>query len=138
MLYALLYRSVATHPVGELSLRALTVRAAQRNKELGVTGVLLHGVHEHLPEIPGAFLQWIEGPEEAVRKLFESISDDPRHQNVETIAEGPLAKLAGTNQRLFPDWDMEAGTIGELPATLAGFLTYVRRQKRGGGWALAA
>ncbi len=138
MLHAILYRSVATHAFGDLSLRALTVRAAQRNRARGVTGVLLHGTHSHVDDIPGAFLQWLEGPEEAVRGLFESIAEDPRHQNVDIVAEGSLLDLAGTKRRLFPDWDMSEETIGAVPATLAGFLAYIRRHDGQSSRALAA
>ena len=138
--HALLYRSLATRPMADLELRALGARAAQRNARQGITGLLLHGQLEHVTGLPGAFVQWLEGPEDAVRDLFESIREDARHDEIEVVAEGPVAELSERAERLFPEWSMETEVISELPATLPGFLRYVRerRAEGEGRWALAA
>lgn len=138
--YALLYRSLATSPMADLELRALGIRSAERNAREGITGLLLHGEHRHLPGIPGAFVQWIEGPEEAVRILYARIRQDSRHADIETIAEGRSRDLASGAPRLFPGWDLEVESIVDLPATLPGFLAYVRerREEGTGRWSLAA
>lgn len=133
--YALLYRSIATHAIGDLSMRALSVRSAQRNARAGITGLLLHGIHSHVPEAPGAFLQWLEGPEDEVRELFHRIEADDRHRDVEVLASG--RDLAGRMGTLFPDWDLGVEFMADLPATLQGFLAYVERQRQG-AWAQAA
>ena len=138
--YALLYRSLATTPFSDLELRALSTRAAQRNARGEITGLLLHGQMEHVPGLPGAFVQWIEGPEAAVRTLYTSIQLDPRHHQLEVLSEGPALRSAARAGRLFPDWAMEFESISDLPATLSGFLRYVRRKRAGaeGLWRRAA
>ena len=138
MTHALLYRSIATAPLGDLELRALTVRAAQRNARAGITGLLLHGQHAHVPDAPGAFVQWIEGPRDTIQRLFVSISDDPRHDGIEVLGEGPVSALAERSDPLFPAWGMETESIAELPATLAGFLAYVHGRRESGDWRRAA
>lgn len=140
MTHALLYHSIATAPLSDLELRALGVRSSQRNARHRITGLLLHGQHAHVPGATGAFVQWIEGPRADVRSLFESIADDPRHTDIETLAEGSLRELTGRDDRLFPGWNMETEAISELPATLEGFLQYVRdrREEGAGRWKRAA
>jgi hypothetical protein len=88
---------------------------------------------EALPSVAGEFVQWIEGPKEAVESLFASIQDDPRHTDVEILARGSSASLCGraqtapvdTDGRLFPSWSMGLVRLAELPATLSGFLGFV-------------
>ena len=134
--YAILYRSLASRPMGDLGLRALAVRSAQRNARAGITGLLLHGTHSHLPGVPGAFVQWLEGPREEVEALLTRIEADDRHRDLEVLASSE--RLAGQAGRLFPAWDLGVESMGELPATLEGFLGYVRRQEQSGAWSLAA
>ena len=136
MPFALLYRSVCVFPFGDLGIRALTVRAAQRNAAAGITGVLLHGEHSRVEGAPGAFVQWIEGPEGAVRDLFARIRADGRHTEINVLASGATADLAGGADRLFPDWTMRAEPMSSLPATLGGFLASARAHR--GAWAQSA
>ena len=127
MPYALLYRSVSTYPIGTLGMQALSVRSAQRNREAGITGLLLHGLHTQVEGVPGAFVQWIEGPEDEVRELFHSIESDDRHSGIEILASGSVQGLTGGG-RLFPDWGMRTEAISDLPASLEGFLAHVRQR----------
>ncbi|HIL58263.1 MAG TPA: BLUF domain-containing protein [Rhodothermales bacterium] len=140
MIYTLLYHSVATAPLSDLEVRALVVRSSQRNALRGITGLLLYGRHQHVPTAPGAFVQWIEGPEAAVRDLYSRIQADPRHMDVECLASGPVAETSRQPGRLFPSWHMESETMVDLPATLEGFQRYVREQRSAGEgpWAAAA
>ena len=48
----------------------------------------------------GRFLQVLEGPESAVRRLYATIRADPRHTNVETLLTTSAA------ERTFPNWEM--------------------------------
>lgn len=126
--YALLYRSTATRALLAADLNDIAATATTRNAQLGVTGLLLHGSLAILPDIPGGFMQWLEGPETAVLDLFRSIEADPRHTDVETVAEGPIGTLVGQDERLFPGWSMRLVSLAELPIGLRGFLDTVDRQ----------
>ena len=131
-MYALLYRSRARPGLLASGLNDIIDTARERNRQLDVTGLLLHGRMEALPSVPGEFVQWIEGPEESVEPLFALIQEDPRHTDVEVLARGPSASLrskgrtaAETGARLFPAWSMGLVRLAELPATLTGFLGFV-------------
>ena len=135
-IHALLYRSLATAPLTMDELRRIHAGACARNPELGVTGLLLFSGEAYVKgEGPGAFTQWLEGPEQAVRALYERIRADPRHTDVCTEAEGPARALCGVDGRLFPRWAMGLEFPEVLPATLPAFLTYyderVGRGRRG-------
>ena len=126
--YAILYRSLVSRPLGELELRALGVRASQRNARSGISSLLVHGQHEHTAAL-GAFVQWLEGPEREVRDLFASISEDVRHHGIEVIAEGPADELTERPAPLLSGWDLDVCSISALPATLPGFLRFVRNRR---------
>ena len=51
--------------------------ARRRNDEAGISGILFFKL--------GQFIQYLEGPEEAVRQLFAKISRDPRHEDVRLL-----------------------------------------------------
>ena len=132
-MYALLYRSRARPGLLAGALNDILETARARNRSLSVTGLLLHGRMEALPGVAGEFVQWIEGPEEAVESVFAKIERDARHTEIEVLARGPLADLkagawAGTasaaDGRLFPAWSMGLVRLAELPATLGGFLRF--------------
>jgi len=75
--------------------------AHRKNAELQVTGALLYS--------GGYFIQVLEGPEDAVEEIFESIQNDLRHQNVAVIQHSHLT------QRSFSQWSMAlAGVRSEL------------------------
>jgi hypothetical protein len=125
--YALLYQSRATRGLDASGLRAILETAVVRNEALDVTGLLLYGEMANFPGIPGLFVQWLEGPEAAVRSLYERICADPRHVDVVTVAEGPAEAFTGTDGRLFPAWAMAVKRLSDVPATLHGFLEYARQ-----------
>lgn len=66
----------------------------KHNPELEITGMLTYG--------GGMFLQWLEGPRQAVEALMAVIRNDPRH---ETIVR--LQVLDGLKERLYPSWSMQ-------------------------------
>lgn len=133
-MHALLYRSRARAGLLASDLNDIIETARTRNRQLAVTGLLLHGRMEALPGVAGEFVQWVEGPEESVESLFALIENDPRHTEVEVLARGSSASLCGrartvpvdTDGRLFPSWSMGLVRLSELPATLSGFLGFVR------------
>jgi len=91
-LFQLVYRSTETRAMTEADLRALLKNAREKNDRLGVTGLLLYA--------QGRFLQVLEGPESAVRRLYDTIEADPRHTGTEVLLTTRVA------ERTFPDWNM--------------------------------
>jgi len=66
--------------------------ARERNRQFGVTGMLVHEGDR--------FFQWLEGPGTALEGLWSSIRLDERHCDIELLGEGV------TPVRLFSDWDL--------------------------------
>ena len=131
-MHALLYRSRARAGLLASDLNDIVATAQARNRQLGVTGLLLYGELEVVPGAPGEFVQWIEGSQGAVDDLYGVVAGDPRHTEVEVLGRGALARLtagvlpttARPGGRLFADWDMGLVRLSELPATLDGFLRF--------------
>lgn len=87
------YTSLAALDLDEDQLRSIHGAARDLNGIDGISGLLLfNGTH---------FLQWIEGPPEAIDELIERIRRDPRHGGVEIRDE----RMADT--RMFGDWTMK-------------------------------
>jgi hypothetical protein len=88
----LIYSSSATQPFSSDDLRNLLLTARKNNHSQNITGMLLY--HE------GFFLQVLEGEEKAVKKLFNHIDKDPRHNNVRLIIRNVI------DRKEFGDWSM--------------------------------
>ena len=88
----LTYKSVATASPSTADLRALVGQARARNRNLGITGMLLYE--------DGAFLQTLEGPPEKLGALWTSIQQDSRHDHIEVLSE----HIAPA--RVFSQWDL--------------------------------
>ena len=119
-LYALYYWSHSTRAISDAEAAELALRSAQNNARFGVTGLLLYG--GTFQATPGVFAQWIEGEKTAIQSLFKRIAADPRHTDVQLIAEGHAEDLVGRDGRLFPDWGMRFETVASVPVTLPAFL----------------
>jgi hypothetical protein len=91
-LYYLVYISTGACEFSKSDLLELLAQSREKNARLGITGMLLHK--------DGVFQQILEGPEEAVKSLFETIRADKRHRGVIKILDGYQDK------RQFPDWSM--------------------------------
>ena len=77
------------------------VRTARAfNASHGITGVLLFDGER--------FCQYIEGPSPALDALVDRICEDPRHQNVTPLLQGPLSAA-----RRYPDWSMAFSDVGK-------------------------
>jgi hypothetical protein len=95
------YRSTQVKHMTRADVATLLRDAQMRNMNLNITGLLLH--------IDNKFIQYVEGPKEALSPLIERILADPRHHQVELLFEGPL------KERLFADWSMAFGDLsGQL------------------------
>ena len=91
-MFHIIYASEASRSLTRQELLTLHSRAREKNRRVGITGMLIHK--------DGRFAQVLEGEEGAVRQLFDIIRQDGRHQDVNILMEGPIA------QREFADWSM--------------------------------
>ncbi len=104
MLHQMLYASGATDLMGAGEIDRILAVSRRNNLGLDVTGLLMTA--------DGAFLQLLEGPEAAVRGLFERIGRDARHRNVMVLLERAIP------ERAFAGWSMglkrlDAGASGD-------------------------
>lgn len=91
-MYQLIYQSACRTGTTIDVLRTIARQSAPRNRDRGVTGVMLvHG---------NKVVQILEGEERDVRALYHTISRDRRHGGC-TI----LLTCEG-GERVFPDWSM--------------------------------
>lgn len=91
-LFLLVYESRAADTTRAADLQSILDEARCHNAEVGITGLLLYAHRQ--------FIQVLEGPEAAVRELYASIRDDPRHTDVTTLLTTTVA------ERSFPGWQM--------------------------------
>lgn len=111
MLQFLLYRSVAVHPFPHPSDLEILRAAWEHNRKVGITGYLVRTKHH--------FVQFVEGPRDAVHALHDALLLDPRHVEFEVLAEGPA------ETRQFPDWSMGYAEFEEQDALKSAFRTAV-------------
>lgn len=87
------YTSLAALDMDEAQLLEIHVAARDLNGIDGISGLLIYnGTH---------FLQWIEGPPQAIDDLLDRLWRDQRHCSLEVREEH------GAGERLFGDWSME-------------------------------
>jgi methanogenic corrinoid protein MtbC1 len=91
-LATLCYQSRAVRRPSSDDLHRLLAEARERNKQFGVTGMLVHEGDR--------YFQWLEGPGTALAALWSSIRRDDRHGDIELLGEGV------TPIRLFAEWDL--------------------------------
>ena len=112
---SLAYLIYASQPFGfdEPMLAGILRTARRNNAERGITGALI--VRADL------YLQWLEGPAEALARLFGRIEVDDRHLEVTRLDGGDLA------ERRFGDWAMRddpaRSWLWSPPEVAAGALT---------------
>ena len=93
-LYHLIYQSRALASFTDAELAALLLRWRDHNRQVHVTGLLLHSSD-------GRFLQILEGEDADVRQLYyQLILSDPRHHKCQVLGEG------NCDERSFADWNM--------------------------------
>ncbi len=86
------YVSSAAVEFTKPQLRDLLERSRDKNQRLAITGLLLYR--------DGNFMQVMEGTEQTVRKLYETVRQDSRHKDIFTLFEECIP------ERDFPDWSM--------------------------------
>lgn len=91
-MFRLVYISSETTESTREDLERLLIQSREKNARLNITGLLLHR--------PGNFLQVLEGAEDVVQSLMESIRQDSRHHRVITVLE------EHSLERDFANWTM--------------------------------
>ncbi|WP_244928100.1 BLUF domain-containing protein [Nocardioides sp. W7] len=89
---SLTYLSSATRLMSATQLVELMAAVRPRNVELGLTGLLLYS--------GGNIIQTLEGPDDAVDRVYGAIRTDPRHTGLIEVLRDPVT------ERAFPDWSM--------------------------------
>ena len=105
MLSTLIYRSHLSDNVPLSSLDKIVQKANKNNQLIGVTGILLfNGTH---------FFQVLEGPEQAVSKLYEHICRDPRHHNVVELMRdyAPFRRFGNVGMELFSLHEFDKASV---------------------------
>lgn len=109
---SLIYVSSAVRLFTDAELVELLRVSRENNQQENVTGMLLYK--------GGNFLQVLEGPEEAVLRLYQKISQDPRHVDVMQLIKESI------QERHFPDWSMGFQNVDQLsPEDLPGFTLFL-------------
>ena len=96
-LFAAGYSSLPARALDDDEVYSLVARAATANRRNDVTGQLL--LVEEGPRVV-RYVQWIEGPREAVLDLLVQISNDARHYDLRLSHVGPV------DARRYPAWSM--------------------------------
>lgn len=112
----LAYVSTQTRLMGSADLLALLEEARKNNERLNVTGLLLHK--------DDAFFQVLEGPEVAVLKVFQNISNDHRHKNIEVLLQESL------DERQFPEWQMGFTDLDNIDPSLIPSFSHFMSEER--------
>ena len=101
---SLTYRSKACSKPSSSDIQNLAATARGRNHSFNVTGMLLYD--------DGQYLQTLEGPPANLKKVWASISRDPRHSEIEILSEHIVPA------RLFSGWDLlVCNRFDQAPAT---------------------
>lgn len=96
MLSYILYRSAGRIDSFKTDCDSILISARERNDRLGLTGFL------HAED--AMFVQWLEGPDEALARVVAMINQDPRHRNMTVFGQGQAVT------RQFPGWSMGFST----------------------------
>jgi len=104
MLVRLMYASRAVPAVDQEELLAILRKSKTDNPAEGITGVLCFS--------GGIFLQVLEGGRSAVNKLYNRITADPRHTDVELLLYQEIG------ERSFAGWSMGQVNLARLNPSL--------------------
>ena len=88
----ILYLSRASEDCLNSDISDILKSSRKNNAEMGVTGILVHKNRE--------FLQYIEGPKDIVKPLYDKIKSDQRHKGIKIVEKGSM------EERVFPNWEM--------------------------------
>lgn len=114
-IFYLIYTSIASSLLNNDGLKALLNRCRDFNNRNNITGILLYVRGQQITKSKGRFMQLLEGDERVIRRLFNKIVNDGRHESV------VLLQIGKYEQRCFTDWSMGFEQAdGELYQSLSG------------------
>lgn len=87
------YCSQAQPPIAPAELGRILQVSQRNNQRDQITGLLTYSGE--------VFVQFLEGPPEALHRLMRRIQGDPRHREMIILSEGT------DHDRVLPGWDME-------------------------------
>lgn len=99
----LLYISTAREPLTQSEIDEILRTSRRNNAAVGVTGLLVVGGRR--------FMQALEGPTEAVERVYQRICADPRHYAVVMLARETIER------RRFDDWAMGYRAVSDPSGT---------------------
>ncbi len=88
----LAYVSRQTYSLNDADLEKLLQQARDNNQKMDITGMLIY--------YEGLFIQYIEGPAENLKILYDRIAKDRRHEKITLLDSGE------NEEREFKDWSM--------------------------------
>ncbi|MFG0264983.1 MAG: BLUF domain-containing protein [Rhodopirellula sp. JB055] len=113
MLTELVYCSVATRPMSVEDLDELLEKCRAKNARLNVTGILLHSSRTR------EFMQLLEGEQEHIDELMQTIQMDERHTSVDVMYQHEI------KSRSFEAWSMAFRPMDDVaPELLKGYTTF--------------
>lgn len=101
-LVSLVYVSSGVRKLDDSEILDILRTSHRNNERLDITGMLLYK--------DGNFLQVLEGPEQAVTKLMETVERDSRHRGLIVLTKKPI------EERQFARWSMAFQDLGKLSA----------------------
>jgi hypothetical protein len=114
----LIYQSTCSaKPIDNADLRELVQKSAGHNRAAAITGLLLLSGDQ--------FLQVLEGPADAVNRLFGRIVRDKRHRDVRLLSFEQIGPV------YFNDWSMHLVDLFDLPKAPRELLARKYRSREG-------
>lgn len=98
---SLIYVSSSVKLLNTQELFDILRNARANNQKMDITGMLLYK--------GGNFMQVLEGPDEAVKNLYDSIQKDSRHSGITMLSEEKIV------ERQFSKWEMAFQNLDEMP-----------------------
>lgn len=92
VLQQVIYTSIASPLLDGGEIFKIVSDAAQKNRKLEITGMLVI--------VQGRFFQAIEGPPQNIDRLLNSLHNDPRHHSFRVLRRRSI------EFRQFPNWSM--------------------------------
>ena len=99
-LFHLVYVSRTTEAFLKQDIEQIKFVSQQNNLQFDVTGILVFGNER--------FMQFLEGSEINVIRIFSKIKKDPRHHKIDVIRRGSIPR------RQFSDWNMRLTYPNEI------------------------
>lgn len=111
-MHQVIYSSAAVAAFTETELGQLLARARINNERLGISGLLLYD--------DGSFLQVLEGDQQVIEKLYETIGRDKRHHRVVALLRRDV------EERHFAQWRMGFAAVNSFSKKLPGYSDYLQ------------